>query len=110
MRREGLEPSRTDVPRILSPVRLPISPSTLDINHYTNFLSKSQYLNRKITSVEFEWTNLTEVSCYNFMPLYRDLRYPNLEVDRVLPHCDERICFHHELRYSNLEGDHVLLH
>lgn len=29
MHREGLEPSRTNVPRILSPVRLPISPSVL---------------------------------------------------------------------------------
>ena len=47
MRREGLEPSRTDVPRILSPVRLPISPSALDINHYTNFTNKCQNLNRK---------------------------------------------------------------
>ena len=29
MRREGIEPSRTIVPRILSPMRLPISPSAL---------------------------------------------------------------------------------
>ena len=29
MRREGVEPSRTNVPRILSPMRLPIPPSTL---------------------------------------------------------------------------------
>ena len=43
MRREGLEPSRTYVPRILSPVRLPISPSTHVINNnYIDFLKKSQ--------------------------------------------------------------------
>ena len=29
MRREGVEPSRTNVPRILSPMRLPISSSAL---------------------------------------------------------------------------------
>ena len=29
MRREGIEPSRTNVLRILSPVRLPIPPSAL---------------------------------------------------------------------------------
>ena len=40
----------------------------------------------------------------------RDLRYPNLEGDRVLPHCDEHIHRHHGLRYPNLEDDHVLRH
>lgn len=37
MRREGVEPSRTDVPRILSPVRLPIPPPTLKLEHLIKF-------------------------------------------------------------------------
>ena len=57
MRREGLEPSRTDVPRILSPVRLPIPPSALDINHYIRFSDKCQNSNdiiEKITPFEID--------------------------------------------------------
>ena len=74
MRREGLEPSRTDVPRILSPVRLPISPSTLDINNYTNVLEKSQDRNDIIKKSPQQDCNLpiplgslVILRCFSFM-------------------------------------------
>ena len=47
MRREGIEPSRTNVLRILSPVRLPIPPSAL--NSHLIPLSRVRLLNPRKT-------------------------------------------------------------